>query len=289
MPACWKRWIVCGISVFTAVLVGLAGCSKDGDQTAKTEAPLPTVQAETKRDNNGKPIAALPVALTKMPDLLSFRDAVLLDPPSEFERRPPDVTHTGKNAVKIFETIANDLWDKVTFTNQEGRRIRYQAIVATELGDIHLDLHGRLAPNHVRSFVCLAKTGYFDGMAFYYSINRQVEDNTVAYIEAGCPRGTGEVGSGSIGYWLRPEFSEKLTHEEGVLGACLGQHPESAACRFYITAVPMPWMDGRFTAFGKVTRGLDIVRKINKREVQETDRLQTPILIRNVTIHEVVE
>jgi cyclophilin family peptidyl-prolyl cis-trans isomerase len=275
-----KRWIVYGISVAAAILVGLAGCNKDSNEAN----PQPPAQVEAKKDNNGKTIQGQTVSLEKPPVLLPFKDAVILDPPPEGETRPPNKTYTGKNAVKIFEAIANDLWDKTLFTDNDGKRIKYQAIVATELGEIHIDLHGNLAPNHVRNFVCLAKAGYYDGMAFYYSINKKVEDNTVAYIEAGCPRGTGEIGSGSIGYWLRPEFSSKLTHEEGVLGACLGRDPESAACRFYLTATPMPWMDGEFTIFGKVTRGLDVVRTINKRAVQETDRLEQPVLIRKVTI-----
>ena len=112
---------------------------------------------------------------------------------------------------------------------------------------------------------------------------------SVAVLCESRPRGTGEPGSGSIGYWLKPEISEKLTHEEGVLGACLGEDPDSAACRFYITAAPNPYMDGKFTIFGRVTKGMDIVRIINKRAVTEFDRLEKPVGIRNVTIHTVVE
>jgi cyclophilin family peptidyl-prolyl cis-trans isomerase len=289
MPASMKRWIRCGIGAVAATLVGLAGCKKGGDEGDKNDIPKPPVQVEAKKDNNGKTLLAQSVALEKAPQLLSFKDAVILDPHPEGESRPPNKTHTGKNAVKIFELIANDLWDKVNFTDNGGRRIKYRAIVATELGDIHIALHGNIAPNHVRSFVCLAKTGYYDGMAFYYSINRKVVDDTVAYIEAGCPRGTGEIGSGSIGYWLRPEISDKLTHEEGVLGACIGRDPESAACRFYLTAAAMPQMDGEFTIFGKVTQGLDVVRTINKRAVQENDRLEQPVLLRSVTIQTEIE
>jgi cyclophilin family peptidyl-prolyl cis-trans isomerase len=284
MPACMKRWIGCGIGAIAAIMAGLAGCKKSGDEGDKNDIPNPPIQVEAKNDNNGKRILAQTVASEKAPKLQSFKDAVILEPPPEGESRPPDKTHTGKNAVKIFETIANELWDKVNFTDHDSRRIKYRAIVATELGDIHIALHGNIAPNHVRSFVCLAKTGYYDGMAFYYSINRKVADDTVAYIEAGCPRGTGEIGSGSIGYWLRPEISDKLTHEEGVLGACIGRDPESAACRFYLTAAAMPQMDGEFTILGKVTQGLDVVHTINKRGVRENDALEQPVLIRSVTI-----
>ena len=276
-----KQWFGLGFSVISAILVVLAGCKKEGDDVNKKESPQPNAQV---KDNLGKIIEAQPTALRKASPLLSFKEAVILDPAPDGETRPANQTHTGKNAVKIFEAIANDLWDKVNFTNNDSKRIKYQAIVATEIGDIHIDLYGDDAPNHVRSFVCLAKTGYYDGMAFYRSVNRQVVDSTVAYIETGCPLGTGELGSGSIGYWLRPEIGEKLTHEEGVLGACLNEDPNSASCRFRILAAPNSYMDGQFTIFGRVTKGLDIVRTINKRAVMEFDRLEQPVVIRNVTI-----
>jgi cyclophilin family peptidyl-prolyl cis-trans isomerase len=263
----------------------MAGCNKRGEEGKTPAKP----RVEVKKDNNGKPIVAQPVSLGKAPKLLPFNEAVILDPPPDGERRPPNKTHTGKNAIKIFETIATDTWDKVNFIDNDGKRVKYQAVIATELGDIRIDLLGRDAPNHVRSFVSLAKNGYYDGMSFYRSVDRQVVDARIAYIETGCPRGTGEVGSGSIGYWLRPEFSATLKHTEGVVGASLSEDPESAACRFHITATAMPQMDGRFTVFGKVTQGLDIVRTINKKSVQEDDRLAQPVLIKNVTIQTLPE
>jgi len=281
MASGWNRWMVGGASVSLAILIGLAGCTKNDDAM-----PTPNARTDPKKDNLGKTIVAQPVSRTKT---LAFRDAVILDPAPEDELQPPNKSYTGKNAVKIFESIANDLWDKVAFTDSNGRDIRYQAIIATDIGDVHVDLHGEIAPNHVRSFVCLARAGYYDGMGFYYAINRTVEENTVAYIEAGCPRGTGEYGSGSIGYWLKPEISDKLTHQEGVLGACQGRDPNSAACRFYLTAAAMPQMDGSFTVFGRVTKGMDVVRAINKKEVTEMDRLKQPVVIRSVTIQKVTD
>lgn len=272
------------IGVLSAILVISEGCKKEEEPAKKPDAVV-----EVKKDNQGKTIEARPTSLTKAPALLSFKEGVLLDPPSDFELQPPDKTYNGKNAIKIYETIANGLWDQITFTNNEGKRIRYRGVLATDLGEIHFDLLGDHAPNHVRSFVCLAKTGYYDGMGFYYSLHRKVEDGTVAYIEAGCPRGTGDPGSGSIGYWLKPEISEKLIHEEGVIGACLGEDPDSASTRFYITAAPNPYMDGKFTIFGRVTKGMDIVRTINKRAVTEFDRLEQPVGIRSVTIQTVVD
>ena len=286
MPARMTRWIGCGFCTVSAILIGLAGCHKN-DSDANKDTAKANAQVEVRKDNQGKTIEAQPVGLAKGPKLPAFKDSVILDDPPEGEIQPPNVTYTRKNAIKIFETIANDLWDKVTFTNDDGKPIKYRAIIATELGDIHVNLFGDAAPNHVRSFVCLAKAGYYDGTHFYYRFHGKVEDTDISFIEAGCPRGTGEVGSGSIGYWLRPEVSPKLTHDEGVLGASLGCDPNSAACRFYITAVPTPAMDGSFTIFGKVTQGLDVVRTINKREVRDLDLLVKPVLIKSVTIRTV--
>jgi len=282
------RWFAGSLTVASVGLGILAGCSKN-DADGKNEVQKPSAKIEIKSDNQGKPILAQTVGRAKDAVSASFHQATILDPAPEGELQPPNFTHTGKSTIKIFESIVNDLWDKHAFVNSEGKRIRYQAVMATELGDIHIDLRGDVAPNHVRNFVCLAKTGYYDGMAFYYTLHRKTEDSLVAYIESGCPKGTGEDGFGNIGYWLKPEFSDKLTHDEGVIGACLRRTPETAACRFYITGTAMPQMDGEFTAFGKVSKGLDIVRTINKRAVLENDRPVQPVTIKSVNILTIVE
>jgi cyclophilin family peptidyl-prolyl cis-trans isomerase len=71
-----------------------------------------------------------------------------------------------------------------------------------------------------------------------------------------------------------------------VIGAWHQQEQETAACRFYITAEKMPYMDGEFTVFGKVTHGMDLVRTINARPVVDTitHRLKEPVPIKSVVI-----
>ena len=163
------RCIGCAI----ALVIVVAGCKKA--DVPKKESPAD--QPATKSDNIGKPVPARTTARTKGPALQPFKDAVILgDAVPTGELPPPDLTCNGKNTAKLFESIANDLWDKVNFTDNNGKRVRYEAVIATELGNIHVDLLGDSAPNHVRSFVCLARAGYYDGMSFYYSLNRQVDD-----------------------------------------------------------------------------------------------------------------
>src|ERR1051325_4683879 len=209
------RWLGVSFVLTAGIVVGLAGC-KD-----KETDPKPAVQVAPPRDNNGKVIQAQQVARTKGPELLPFDKAVIIDPAPEGELRPPDVTCNGKKPARIFERIATDLWAKVNFKDDQGRRVKYQAVMTTELGEMHIDLYGDIAPNHVRSFVSLARAGYYDGAPFYRIFHHDVEGKPVMYIESGCPKGTGEDGYGSVGYWLRPEFSDKITHEPGTIGACL--------------------------------------------------------------------
>lgn len=282
-----------------AALMLLAGCSKD-DDTPAAVAPKTAQGASnggtTEQTTQGTPAKTVPAQVVSRPrDKFHqpFAEAVLLDPPTG-ERRPPDVTCAGKNVGKLFEAIAGKnntggLWDQVVYVDAQGRPVQYHAVVTTDLGEVEIELYGREAPNHVRSFVALARAGYYDGLPIYRSVKGKDENGTVAYVESGCPKGTGEFGYGSIGYWLRPEISSKLSHEVGVIGAWHRDEPETAACRFYIATEKMPQFDGSFTIFGKVTRGLDVIRTINARPVGDEDRLKEPVAIRRVTIRVLTE
>jgi peptidyl-prolyl cis-trans isomerase B (cyclophilin B) len=228
---------------------------------------------------------------------LPFKDAVLFEPP-EGEQRPPDKTVAGKNVGALFETIAGQdgapgLWDRIAITIREGKRPRYTALLKTDLGTITIELYADSAPNHVRNFVALAQAGYYNGLPFHRSLNKQAPGQPLAYLEGGCPLGTGEFGFGSIGYWLKPEISPALTHEEGTIGAVRGEAMDSAACKFYIALAKAPGMDGGYTIFGKITKGLDIAHTINNRPNVEdgdlSDRPKEPVFIREVTIHASVE
>jgi peptidyl-prolyl cis-trans isomerase B (cyclophilin B) len=217
------------------------------------------------------------------------------DPPAECQR-PPDVTLTGKSVFKLYQQVVRQ-WETIRFVTPDGKKVAYSATLETALGPIDIDLRPDLAPNHVRNFVALARAGYYDGLFFdriYH--DESVEDPKERFdeIEAGCPLGTGEPGYGSIGYWLNPEFNptEKVTHEEGTVGACHGFEKDTAACRFYITLCKFPNLDGNFTVFGKVTRGLDVARKIyeqplilSPQDVDNSRRPEKPVVIQKVTIH----
>jgi len=221
----------------------------------------------------------------------SFVEATRKDPPSDWER-PPDLTLTGKSVGKLYTEVVG-LWDGIRFATEAGKPISYTATLDTEVGSIEIDLRPDLAPNHVRNFIALARAGYYDGLVFERTVRAKPDDQSdgeVEVLEGGCPLGRGDIGLGSIGYWLKPELG-KEEHDAGTLGACHGAELDTAACSFYITLSKAPLMDNNFTIFGKVTQGLDIARRIfslpvrNDPEYPEGDRPERPVVIRKVTIH----
>jgi peptidyl-prolyl cis-trans isomerase B (cyclophilin B) len=276
------RWaIACG-SVLA--LVSLGGC------TGESKAPVaekPVAQPDTSTAP-AKSVAAQTVSRQRLQK--AFKHAVLLDPP-EGQLCPPDRTAGGKNIAQIFEAIAGKgneggLWDQVEFVDAQGRRLKHTAILKTDLGEIHIELLSNAAPHHVTNFIALTRAGYYDGLPFHFS--QRADAKTIAYLEAGCPKGTGEPGYGSVGYWLEPEIDKELVHVAGTVGAWhLGDQSDTDAGRFYITLQPAPFMDGAYTIFGKITRGLDVAEAINRRPVVDEDpfnRPREPVVIRQAVI-----
>jgi peptidyl-prolyl cis-trans isomerase B (cyclophilin B) len=283
-----------------ASLATLVGCG------GKAAAPVASTTPEPKSPAVSVP--ATTAASTGAPSETPFPDDVLHQPfakatrggddPPALCNRPPDMTVTGKPVGKLYDEVVR-LWTTIRFTSQAGKPLFYSAAIETDQGTIDIALRPDVAPNHVRNFVALAKAGYYDGLRF--DRVRHEEPETPAggpaldLIEGGCPLGTGELGYGSIGYWLKPEFDDKekpkLTHDEGTVGACRGTEADSAACRFYVTLSKAPYLDGNYTAFGKVTHGLDVARRIFQQPgvSAETDpdgsrRPLNPVLIRKVTV-----
>ena len=127
-----------------------------------------------------------------------------------------------------------------------------KATIKTGKGDIALELYGGKAPLTVANFVKLAKSGFYDGLTFH-----RVEPDFV--IQGGDPKGN---GTGGPGYSIKREIAEDLKHVEGALAMARSQHPDSAGSQFYITLDKQPGLDNEYAVFGKVTKGMDVVKSI---------------------------
>lgn len=138
---------------------------------------------------------------------------------------------------------------------------RYRAVVETSLGEIEIEFFPDKAPNHVRSFLRLSELGVYDGMAFH-----RVAPGFV--IQTGyIPSRAQPLTERQQKYIrnLQPEFND-TKHVKGVVSMARGDDPASASTSFFIVTGTPPGLDGVYTAFGRVTSGLDVVEAIERVE-----------------------
>lgn len=137
-------------------------------------------------------------------------------------------------------------WTVVTRVKENTR-----AAVKTSKGMIIIALYPDNAPGTVANFIQLAEAGFYNGKVFH-----RVVPNFV--IQGGCPRGD---GYGALDYSIRSELAESDFMEPGIVGmASAGRHTEGT--QFFITHSPAPHLNGRYTSFGRVEKGMDVVLSI---------------------------
>jgi peptidyl-prolyl cis-trans isomerase B (cyclophilin B) len=140
---------------------------------------------------------------------------------------------------------------------------RYTASIETNRGVIVLKLYATQAPRTVNNFVCLADDGYYDGVTFH----RVIKDFMV---QSGDPTGTGR---GGPGYTFKDEFDPKLKHDRPGVLSMANAGPNTNGSQFFITHVPTPWLDGKHSVFGEVTKGQDVVNAIEQGDVMLSVRI----------------
>ena len=151
----------------------------------------------------------------------------------------------------------------------------YTATIDTSEGKIVAQLFPDKAPQTVNSFVFLAKEGFYDGLTFHRVIKNFM-------IQGGDPEGSGR---GGPGYKLKAEFND-TKHVPGVLSMARTNDPTSAGSQFFIMHGTAPNLDNKYTAFGKVTEGMDVVDKIANTETGDNDRPVKPVTINSIKIEE---
>ena len=138
-------------------------------------------------------------------------------------------------------------------------RKRYTAMIYTDKGTIELQLHADKAPITVNNFVFLAREGFYNGVTFH----RVIAD---FMIQTGDPTGTGR---GGPGYQFRDEIHPSLRHDGPGVLSMANAGPNTNGSQFFITHVATPWLDGKHTVFGRVTKGQEVVDAIRQGDVIE--------------------
>jgi cyclophilin family peptidyl-prolyl cis-trans isomerase len=160
------------------------------------------------------------------------------------------------------DTAADNKGEATTEGNTEGETMaldpnkKYVATIATDKGDIVIELNAEVAPKTVANFVKLSRDGFYDGLTFH-----RVEPGFVA--QGGDPAGN---GTGGPGYTVPAEIST-LKHLTGTVatarqGDQVNPDRKSSGSQFYICLAPAPFLDNAYTIFGQVSEGMDVVQKI---------------------------
>ena len=150
----------------------------------------------------------------------------------------------------------------VTFTMADG-------------GVIKAELYPDIAPISVNNFISLINKNFYDGLIFHRVIRGFM-------IQGGDPDGT---GMGGPGYTIDDEFRSDLTFDgEGILAMANTGMPHTGGSQFFITLAKTPWLNGKHTIFGKVVKGMDVVRTIGHSEVDFQDRPLDTVTMKKVTI-----
>ena len=129
------------------------------------------------------------------------------------------------------------------------------AILKTKFGEMEIVLFPELAPKHVESFVKLAKSGFYNGTIFHRVIPGFMIQGGDPLTKD--PTKRSRYGTGGPGYTLPAEFS-KIAHEKGIVSAARTADPNSAGSQFFIMVDKAPHLDGQYTVFGEVIKGMDV-------------------------------
>jgi peptidyl-prolyl cis-trans isomerase B (cyclophilin B) len=158
---------------------------------------------------------------------------------------------------------------------------RYRAVLETSLGTITFQFFPDKAPNHVRNFLRLASVGFYDGTAFHRVVKGFV-------IQGGFLPTRSEPLDITQDRYVRkmaPEFND-TQHDKGTLSLAHGEDAASGDTSFFIVLARTPVLDGKYSAFGKVVEGMDVVEKIEQVPVNG----ETPVMrveLKKVTVSKV--
>ena len=130
--------------------------------------------------------------------------------------------------------------------------------IETNHGKISFKLLPELAPETVRNFEKLAKSGFYDGTLFHRVIPGFM-------IQGGDPNTKGgdksTWGTGGPGYTIKAEFNSR-SHLRGIVSMARAMDPDSAGSQFFIVTSDSTFLDKQYTVFGEVTEGMDVADKI---------------------------
>jgi len=169
------------------------------------------------------------------------------------------------------------------FTEDEIEKMRETAVLMTmEEGTLTIEFYPDDAPNTVYNFLKLVESGYYDGVVFHRIIPGFM-------IQAGDPNTKNPEtdrklwGSGGPGYAIKEEFNA-LQHDRGIISMARSQHVDSAGSQFFIVQRDSNFLDGEYTAFGRLVPGTHSLKALDNIASYDTDEFNAPLDVNKATI-----
>ena len=132
------------------------------------------------------------------------------------------------------------------------------AVIETSLGNIEFELLEDVAPGHVQNFKDLANSDFYNGTTFHRVIPGFM-------LQGGDPNTKSDDrsshGMGGPGHTIKAEFNDE-PHVRGIVSMARSQDPDSAGSQFFVVVKDSDFLDGQYTAFGRVIAGMDVADKI---------------------------
>ncbi|OBT79971.1 peptidyl-prolyl cis-trans isomerase-like 1 [Pseudogymnoascus sp. 05NY08] len=135
----------------------------------------------------------------------------------------------------------------------------------TTMGTIVVELYADHAPKTCQNFSTLAQRGYYNNLLIHRIIPNFM-------IQTGDPTGTGRGGSSIFGEKFADEISPELKHTGAGILSMANSGKDTNGSQFFITLAPTPWLDGKHTIFGRVTRGLGVLKRMGLVKTGAEDR-----------------
>ncbi len=150
-----------------------------------------------------------------------------------------------------------------------GEQQEQVAVVKTRQGKFVIEFHSDSAPVAVENFKNLVRKRFYDGLTFH----RRENTESMSIIQGGDPDGD---GTGGPGYTISDEYTNpnQRPHLRGTVAMARTRAPNSAGSQFYICLKPQSFLDGRYTTFGQVIKGMDVVDKLRVGDVMKTVKLE---------------
>lgn len=152
----------------------------------------------------------------------------------------------------------------------------------TSAGEIDIRFFPDVAPNHVKNFIDLAEKGFYNGTKFHRVIPGFMIQGGDPNTASGSPSTWGTGGSGKN---VAAEFSS-VKHKRGIVSMARSSDPNSASSQFFIMVADYPSLDGQYSVFGQVTKGMDVADKIVGAQTGAQDRPVSPTSIDKIVIRD---